>query len=369
MLIEPKGKSREPFSIGSVHRVLVSAIQITTLCVGLLFSVPLQAAPSLDNLLAMDLVVHFIDVGVGDAIFIELPGSDDEVVIDGGDRNLGYNFLNYIGPYIDDIPIRLAIVTHSDFDHWSGIERLLDEGHRVSEIWDPGYDRDCKFTGARAMQKKQRDQYLRFIHTLPRDGMRMRRPVPVDPVNPLLQLDQVKFWVLHAESSPPKEDCAMMINDSSIVVRMQYKNVVFLFTGDANGKERADPADVQPSHVEGDLLRLEAEHPGILKADVLKVPHHGSNTASTREFVEAVSPRFAVISSSVAGKSHLPTERTIETYEDVRFGRSRHIEKLLRTDHGESGDWRSNYGSGHIVCGTNGESTDLVCDYLDKFEQ
>ena len=60
----------------------------------------------------------------------------------------------------------------------------------------------------------------------------------------------------------------------------------------------------------------EATHPGTLKADVLKVPHHGSETASTQAFINAVNPDFAIISAST--KHHLPKTTTVDRYENTQ---------------------------------------------------
>ncbi|MCA9420128.1 MAG: hypothetical protein KC587_05975 [Nitrospira sp.] len=325
-------------------------------------------AEKLEDVLTMDVVVHFIDVGVGDAILVETPDLYHEILIDGGDRRRGFNFLEYIGPDLDD-PIELAIITHADYDHWSGLERLLASGLSIQELWDPGYNRDCKFTGRRAAQKKQKDQYLKFIQTLPREGMRLRRPVPVDPLNPLFNLDGVRLWVLHADPNPPNEECSYMVNDASVVIRMQYKDVVFLFTGDANGKERSQRGNSIPSHVEAKLLALEVQHPGFLRADVLKVPHHGSETANTTAFIKAVAPRVTVISSTSTAHYHLPASRVLRRYQRAHFDRVRNIEKVLRTDYDEGSYERRQFGDDHIICGTNGDPADLICDYIWNFEE
>ena len=355
---------RGPRSV--VRRVMLLA----GFAVWVLTSAVAQAASdqSLEDILAMDVVVHFVDVGVGDAILIELPDRAHEVLIDGGDRRKGFNFLEYVGPYLDD-PIELAVITHSDYDHWSGIERLLSGGTRVGELWDPGYDRGCKFTGPKAAEKKQRDTYLKFIRSLPRAGMKLRRPVPMEPLKPLFELDDVKLSVLHADPNPPPGECSYMINDASVVIRMQYKAVTFLFTGDANGKEREERGEVEPSHVEAKLFALEARHPGLLRADVLKVPHHGSETASTTRFLQAVAPRFAVISSSSTAHYQLPAARVLQRYEQAMFNRSRKIEKVLRTNHGEDSFETRRFGDDHIICGTNGDPADLVCDYIWNYQE
>ncbi len=86
-----------------------------------------------------------------------------------------------------------------------------------------------------------------------------------------------------------------------------------LFTGDANGKERKGASDVAASHVEKSLLDAAQSIGGsILKADLLKVPHHGSETASTESFINAVNPEFVVISS--ATNHHLPKPTVLNRY-------------------------------------------------------
>ena len=325
------------------------------------------SSQTLADVLTMELVVHFVDVGVGDAILIELPDRAHEVVIDGGDRREGFNFLEYIRPHLDD-PVELAVITHPDYDHWSGIERLFEE-HSIEQLWDPGYDGDCKFRGSEGKEKKEKDQYLRFLQKVNKGGISLKRPVPVDPLSSLFELDDVKLWVLHAGSIPPEGECANTINNTSVVIRMQYKDVVFLFTGDINGKKQNERASVEPRYVEAQLLALAEEHPDILQAHVLKVPHHGSNTASTTRFIKAVAPRFAVISSSVTTHSRLPAERVVRRYERVRFQRSRKIEKVLRTNFREGGFETRQFGDDHIVCGTNGKPNDLACDYFWRFQR
>ena len=327
------------------------------------------SGPALHDILAMDLVVHIIDVGVGDAILIEVNDSDQDVLIDGGDRRKGYDIIKYLGSYVDG-PIDLGIITHPDYDHWSGMEKVLDNGFIIKELWDPGYGRDCKFRGSNAETKKNRDTYLKFIRSLPRSGMNtLLRPVSSNPTTPLVTLDGVEFKVLYASEAPMGNECSYIINNASIVVRMQYKDIVFLFTGDINGKERKERSNVSPSYVEAKLLELNEIHPDLLKADVLKVPHHGSQTANTRAFIKAVQPRFAVISSSNTSHYTLPKKRVLQQYGRIRFKNKDKIEKVLYTNYGEPNYEKRKFGDDHILCGTNGDKNDLICDYVWNFEE
>jgi len=117
------------------------------------------------------------------------------------------------------------------------------------------------------------------------------------------------------------------------VVKLVVGDHKFLFTGDANGKQRDGPDS--PTDVEAQLLELEAHLPGILRADILKVPHHGSETASTSAFRDKVRPRFAIVSAST--NHHLPRPTTVGRYDVVGA-------VVLRTDQDRRSD------NDHILC-------------------
>ena len=333
----------------------------------LLFWPGIALSQSFTDVLEMDVVVHFIDVGIGDAIFIELPDKQHEVIIDGGDIRRGFNFIDYIRDDVDN-PIELAVITHPDYDHWSGIERLC-KTFKVNQLWDPGYDRDCKFKGAKGEDKKKRDTYLKFINKSSQLVTTLIRPVKADLVDPAFEMDGVKFWILHADDSPDGPDCAYKINNASIVIKMQYKDTTFLFTGDGNGLDRKEAGSGDPKYVEAHLLSLEKINPGILKAEVLKVSNHGSTTANTTAFIRAVSPRVAVISSSVTNHYKLPKKRVLQRLKRIYFNRTKKIEKVLRTNYGEKSYETRRFGDDHIICGTNGDPDDLICDYIWNFEE
>ena len=95
------------------------------------------------------------------------------------------------------------------------------------------------------------------------------------------------------------------------------------------------------------MLELETRRPGVLKADVLKVPHHGSETASTSAFLGKVRPRFAIVSAST--NHHLPRPTTVARYNAVGA-------IVLRTDQDRKSD------NDHIVCYFTTEAA-LDCNY------
>lgn len=320
----------------------------------------------LTDVLEMDVVVHFVDVGIGDAIFIELPDRQHEIIIDGGDIRRGYNFFDYLEGSVDP-PVELAVITHPDYDHWSGIERLCNT-YTVNELWDPGYNRDCKFTGAHAEDNRQRDTYLKFIKSISQSQTRVNRPCPWDPHIPAYELDGVYLWVLYSQADPEGPTCEYIINNASMVLKLRYRNIRFLFTGDGNGLDRKESDTSDPKYVEAKLLELEKSTPGILRAEVLKVPHHGSPTASAVQFIRSVAPRYAVISSASTSHYHLPPSRMVRRYQTIRFENGRKIKKVLRTNYREKDFDHRKFGDDHVICGTNGESDDVICDYIWNFE-
>lgn len=162
----------------------------------------------------------------------------------------------------------------------------------------------------------------------------------------------MSLTVLHTEAAPVSAgvECSYQINNASIVFRLDVGGVRFLFTGDANGKERDETNANLTGHVEALLLELEKKLPGTLRADVLKVPHHGSETASTIPFINAVNPRFVVISSSTI--HHLPRSTVVDRYENPQ-------RVILRTDIQPASN------NDHILCVT---SPALDCNFKTVFD-
>ena len=261
---------------------------------------------------------------------------------------------------IIDGPIELIIVTHADSDHWRGLRRILGfdtigtHPHSMLEFWEPGYDRDCD-AGSSAT-----GNYLDFIERVQQiDAAIFRRPLEefIEPAIdsgdlefvPLPNIPEVKLTLLHSEKDPPGGDCSYQINNASIVFMAEIDTFRFLFAGDANGKERDELGPGTPGHVEAMLLNLEESHPGMLRAHLLKAPHHGSETASTQAFIDAVNPEIVVFSASTV--HGLPRTTVVERYHPNE-------RKILRTDRNPGND------NDHILCEV--DSGALMCEYEDE---
>jgi len=235
-----------------------------------------------------------LDVGHGDAIVLSLPDGKN-VLVDGG--GLGHSSLDIgesvLVPYLLDRGIRkldAVIVTHADFDHIGGLFTVIEE-LEVKSIWE----------GDPEWALSHRAAYRALHERAAMAGVALRVLRSGDSFS----WGGVQFEVL-AASQPGFERS----NNRSVVLRITYGKRSLLLTGDA---ERA---------LEAALVRTGAD----LRADVLKVAHHGSRSSSTDRFLDAVRPRLAIISARRAPSRPLPSARVLHRL------RERGIE-YLRTDH------------------------------------
>lgn len=272
----------------------------------------LHAAPG-DNLLR----VHFIDVGQGDAIWIQGPvgeGADTglNIVIDGGPDRKGKNrVLTYLAKYglkLDSL-IDYAIATHPHDDHYPGMLDIL-ANYEVKTIIEPGLPKDGpkfqEFLDAAKAEKAQ-GKASQFVQ------LRKQHDFQFPP------LGDLRLRILHADvkdlpNAGSKQNT--IENNASVVLRLEYRNISFLLMGDAEGKDRDDPETVTHFVEEALLKRPKTD----LQATVLKAAHHGSETGSTLRFLQAVQPDVVVVMSgrkSFAG-TFLPDASTLARYKKVQ---------------------------------------------------
>ena len=316
------------------------------------------------SLWAADAEFHFIDVGIGDAILLVAP-EGQHILIDGGDRK-GFAgqevpadiMLAYLTRHIPTKILDLVVLTHSDMDHLGGLVKLFKTANRpggfqVKEYWDSGYQGSgpCKIT-------QTYEAFLEAIQGLP--GLTVRRPVTASFPSPhdTREIGGLTLQVLLADSTPNQGNCAYRVNDSSVVLKVTHGATRALLTGDIMAKARTAPASNPPEHAEGRLLNREAGSPGLLRADLLKVPHHGSETSSSDAFINAVAPRMAVVSSAVTSAYQLPDASVIARYKQRGI-------QVFQTNRGpkEQDFSEPKFGNDHIVCLSTGSVQGLDCAY------
>jgi len=232
------------------------------------------------------LEIHFLDVGQGDCILIICDG--EEMVIDAGDEGTNAAITEYILKQDKAIipgNIKYFCLTHNDADHIGSADNIIAE-MAVGEVWMSDVKND---TYSYKSFKEQADTVTGGAY----------QPIP----GSTYKLGSATITILAPRLT--HED----INNNSIVFRIDYCGSSALFTGDASAEE--------------ELEMLESGY--NLDCDILKVGHHGSNSASTEEFINAVSPTCAVISCAMGNDYYHPHGSTLNTLRAAGI-------KLRRTD-------------------------------------
>ncbi len=237
---------------GSIYAILV----LLFVTIGIWYAVLLENPNR-------ELTVAFLDIGQGDAIYIEAPNGN-QALIDGGNGKTVLAALGEVMPLYDR-SIDVVIGTHPDQDHIGGLPFVL-EKYEVGTFFDPGVQK--KLGSYDALLSAVREKHVTYVHA------RRGQKIILD--------DGVFLTILFPDRNLPFVET----NTASIVAKLSYGKTSFLFTGDS------------PKNIEHYLITLDA---AALDTDVLKVGHHGSHTSSGEKFLKAVSPTIAAIS---AGKNN-----------------------------------------------------------------
>jgi competence protein ComEC len=233
--------------------------------------------------------VVFLDVGQGDAIFIQTP-SGHQALIDGGPSEAA--LLSQLGRQVPfwDRTLDLMVLTHQDLDHVTGLIPAL-ERYKVGMV----VYRD---------QEVESAAYRRWLELAGQEGA----DLIAGRAGVRLTLDDgVDLVLLH-----PGEELVSWteadVNNNSIVGRLTYGSVSLLLTGDIEAE------------VEESLARASLEAP--LRSTVLKAAHHGACTSTTSEFLVAVDPALAVISVGAENTFGHPCEEVLERLEGLPLYRT-----------------------------------------------
>lgn len=240
---------------------------------------------STGNLSAPILKVYYFDVGQGDSIFIKTPEGKD-ILIDGGPDATVMERLGETLPYWDRT-IDLMVLTHPHADHIQGLDDVL-KNYQVGEV----IETDLK-------NPTPEENYFNKLVTS--DGSTQEKAIKGEKINLENDIDLQVLYPLTYQMD--EQD----LNDDSVIIKMTYAGKTFLFTGDAT------------TNVEG---KIEDQN---LKADFLKVGHHGSRYASSEAFLEKVKPTVSIISVGAGNSYGHPAKDTIDKLTAIGS-------RVLRTD-------------------------------------
>jgi len=249
---------------------------------------------ALDLSKARFLEVNFFDIGQGDSIFVESP-KRHQILIDGGPGSAILEKLGKEMPFWDRT-IDLVILTHPERDHMAGLLEVL-KRYKVENILWTGIVRDTQ------------------------EFKEWEKAIEEEKANIKIAQSGQKITVLpgklYIEILYPFENLTGQeiknSNNTSVVSRLVFNGNSFLFTG-----------DIQKS-TEKKLTESE----NILNSDVLKVSHHGSKSASSKEFMGRVLPEIVVISVGKGNSYGHPHQEVLDILESYGI-------RILRTD--QAGD-------------------------------
>jgi competence protein ComEC len=235
------------------------------------------------------LFVSFLNIGQGDAIFIQAPNGR-QILVDGGPDKIILKELGKVMPMFDR-SIDAIIITNPDKDHIGGFIDVM-QRYRVDNIIEPGTNSpsDTYKTVETLVQNKKINKVIA------RRGMNV-------------VLDKERNVYLHI-LFPDHDVSKQSTNDGSIIAKLVYGETSVLLQGDA------------PQNSERYLLYLNKSE---LDSDILKVGHHGSRTSTDKDYVLAASPSYAVISLGIDNKYGHPHKETLDTLNSLNV-------PILRTD-------------------------------------
>ena len=245
-----------------------------------------------------DMLVHFIDVGQGDSIFVELP-NEQTMLIDAGEWQTAPQVINYIYG-LGYSSLDYVIATHPHSDHIGGMPEVLNT-FQVNNFYISPASHTTK-TYENMLEKSTKANNVGIVGT--GDVIINDHGLSVEVV------------------APNKNAGFDNLNNASVVIKLTYIDKTFLFTGDAEKEEE-------------DLIRSN------IKADVLKVGHHGSDTSTSENFLKKVEPQYAVISVGQGNDYGHPTDKVLNRIKNKNIA-------IYRTDL-----------SGTIVFKTNGHDLQI----------
>lgn len=219
------------------------------------------------------LKVHYLDVGQGDSIFVELP-NNETMLIDAAESYQSENIINYL-KNLNYQKIDYVIGTHPHTDHIGGLKNIINT-FEIGKIFMPKVVSTTNTYESLLMAIKDKNLKINTAKA----------------GTSIIDTDALKINILAPNNSTYTE-----LNNYSVVTKITYGTTKFLFMGDAE-------------------KLIENEIKENVTADVIKIGHHGSNTSSSIDFIKKVNAKYGIISVGLNNKYNLPKEETITNWEN-----------------------------------------------------
>lgn len=254
-----------------------------------------KAAPQKENLQQIDaagehsrsgtLKVHFLDVGQGDSILVQFPNGKN-MLVDAGKNDSADTIISYLKKN-GVSKLDYLVGTHPHEDHIGSLDAVV-ENFEIGEVFMPKVTTNTQ-------------TFIDVLAAIKDRGLQIKTAKAGVEI-----LDDGNLSV---KMLAPCGSSYESLNNYSAVIKVKYGDVAFLLTGDAEELS------------EQEILSGKAD----VKAQVLKVGHHGSHSSTSPEFLAAVNPRFAVISVGAGNDYHHPHPVTLSKLKNAGA-------TVLRTD-------------------------------------
>lgn len=228
----------------------------------------------------------FFDVGQGDMEMIQTP-DNKRVIIDGGPSESAISEVDKVVPFYDR-KIDAVVLTHPHADHLAGLIKLI-KTYEVKSLYLTGVSQNTP-------------EYLEFLNLIKEKNIETHVVKTGDYIDLGDGINLDFLFPLTNISETTVEN----LNNSSIVARLEWGNEAALYMGDLE------------TEGQNELLATGQN----VKADLIKVSHHGSSDSADEKFIKAVSPKYAVIEVGVDNKFGHPSQNFINILKNVKIYRT-----------------------------------------------